>query len=556
MTRVAVLQFATTLDVAENLETCCRMIDQAAEVNPDVMVLPEFCNALSWYESQQQAFELAVSLDGEFVKTLASKAAQHKTYLVVNVTVRRHPLMVEQISVTSLLFDRRGRLVHQADKQTLMGHENFFFQRAKQRAGVYSSDTGRLGIFACRDGVTFETARGLAIDGAQLFCDSLNSFALDEARLHVPSRAVENGVFMAAANKVGPLIPEDQLAQVAEQTGIPERFLMGAGQSQIVSPSGEVLAMAPYNQEAFVWADVDLSEVAANTRPDGSKLLQLRRPELYTELSVNPAQQEYQSSARPVIAAMLAPVGYPQQRMQTVLENIVDEAFDVMVLAEGCFDDANYSLTDLVGTLKQALADSAKYVCFSFKQASGIRAILVGSEGVVASQGLLHPSQRYGDAELAGDIGVHQLPFGKVALFCGDDGHIPESVKVAALKGAQLILYPFSLQQAWENQLALPSRSAENRVAIVASSYHKVRMGGLICSLETDFTLLTPWSDRQFDGHINQPPMVLQGADGEITQCKIPLQAANNKLMSADTDLLADRPFHLCERLIAQRVSA
>ena len=41
-----------------------------------------------------------------------------------------------------------------------------------------------------------ETPRGLAVRGAQLLINSLNSFAFDEASLHIPVRAPENKVFV------------------------------------------------------------------------------------------------------------------------------------------------------------------------------------------------------------------------------------------------------------------------------------------------------------------------------------------------------------------------
>ncbi len=94
------------------------------------------------------------------------------------------------------------------------------------------------------DGVINETPRMLAVEGAQVLLNSLNSFALDEASLHVPVRAVENRVWVVAANKVGPLVPERSIAAVAERVGVPVERLHGAGESQIVAPDGTVVAIA------------------------------------------------------------------------------------------------------------------------------------------------------------------------------------------------------------------------------------------------------------------------------------------------------------------------
>lgn len=88
------------------------------------------------------------------------------------------------------------------------------------------------------DGVIFETPRGLALRGAQVLGNSLNSFALDEASLHVPVRAAENRVFVVAANKVGPLVPEGLLEAVAARIKEAPRFLHGAGERPDRRPEG------------------------------------------------------------------------------------------------------------------------------------------------------------------------------------------------------------------------------------------------------------------------------------------------------------------------------
>lgn len=44
--RVAVSQFATSLNVQQNLASCIHMINETAVYKPSLIVLPEFCNTL------------------------------------------------------------------------------------------------------------------------------------------------------------------------------------------------------------------------------------------------------------------------------------------------------------------------------------------------------------------------------------------------------------------------------------------------------------------------------------------------------------------------------
>ena len=74
--RVAAVQFAVTEDVDENLATCLRMTDRAAAEGAQVVVLPEFCNHVSWYDDREHARRMALTLDGPFVAALAAKAAR------------------------------------------------------------------------------------------------------------------------------------------------------------------------------------------------------------------------------------------------------------------------------------------------------------------------------------------------------------------------------------------------------------------------------------------------------------------------------------------------
>ena len=74
--RVAAVQFAVTEDVEENLATCLRMTDRAAAEGAQVVVLPEFCNHVSWYDDREHARRMALTLDGPFVAALAAKAAR------------------------------------------------------------------------------------------------------------------------------------------------------------------------------------------------------------------------------------------------------------------------------------------------------------------------------------------------------------------------------------------------------------------------------------------------------------------------------------------------
>ncbi len=559
MTRVACLQFASGTDVDANLATCLRMIDQAAgECRPDIMVLPEFCNHISWYDDADHARNVSLPLEGEFLQAVAGRAARHGACVVINVSLRR----ATYLTISSLLYGPDGVCLSVADKQTLMGHENVWFRRADRHSEVVTTPLGRLAMFPCRDGVTCETPRGLALRGAQLFCDSLNSFAVDEASLHVPARAPENRVFLAAANKVGPLIPEALLDAVSAETHIPRQFLYGAGESQIVSPRGKVLARGPRQGEAVIWADIDLADSDDKRRPDGTDLFATRRPLLYGAL-VEDTAEDYIGAAADAVDVALLQTGETAQQVLADLPEVVaalPQSCRLAVLPEmpGIVKGPQQSALGLraLEVMQSACCDRpelllATSLVLPLGDATALTAVLVGTQGVVLRQPVIHGASRYAWSALGQGLETADLPWGRVALLPGDDACHPEWVKAAALAGVHALIAPCALQEDWEADYGLRSRAAENRLCVIASSRPLGDRAGLVASLERDFTLMSEWRERVFDGRINDPIVTEQGLAPGITLAEVHPAAACNKLLSARTDLLLDRPRQLSDTLVA-----
>ena len=479
--RVAVAQFAVGANLDENLAACLRNLDRAAKARPHIVVLPEFCNHASWYDDQAHCHEVSVSLDGAFLQSIADKARTLGLYVVINVTLRREGL---QCTGTSLLYGPDGALLASSDKQVPIGHENDFLRKAAQAAPITDTPFGRVGLYACMDGVIMETPRCLALRGAQLLCNSLNSFASDEATLHVPVRAAENKVFVAAANKVGPLIPAEMLAPVSKLTSIPVQFLMGAGESQIVAPDGQVLAKASARQEQVVYADIDLSAADRKRRPDGSDLFGWRRPALYQPLAADPKAQLQSFSGResvpcaliqlsatgPAAAeetaqllstafargaqlAALPPLSFlPAQEVAELDAAAAAANRHIEQLAEQCGEGQFVATTVVIGTPPQLCA------------------VLVGRVGLALRQGQLHPSGRYGWSPVSQRVESLDLGFLRLALLTSDDACVPEACRLAALAGADTLVVPALPLEPWEMQTGLLERSAENRMNLLAAA--------------------------------------------------------------------------------------
>ena len=562
--RIAVAQFAVGTDVQSNLQTCLRMLDQAGQCQPDLIVLPEFCNHLSWYDDRAHCHAVSVELSGPFLQAIADRAQQLKAHVVINCTVRRTGA---SCSGSSLLFGPGGELLASSDKQVLIGHENDFLCKASQAGPVVETPLGRIGLYACMDGVISETPRALALRGAQLLCNSLNSFAADEGALHIPVRAAENKVFVAAANKVGPLIPEALLEPVSEQTGIPAKFLMGAGESQIVAPDGTVLARASTDREEVVYADIDIADAAAGLRPDGSHIFALRRPSLYRALGQDPARQKLHFiGAESVHAALIQLADTGVDAPAEVADNCA-VAFAAgaqlialpplfflpqQVPADSAVEQAREQ-SELMVEFLAALCGPGQYIASTLVlgQPARLCGVLVGAAGLVLEQGQLHRSERFAWSALADRLEVAEVEFGRLAVLTSDDACVPEIFRVAALAAVDTVVVPVQPQERWELALGLLERAAENRLNMLAVTQPGPLGSSFAAALTRDFTVMTPWRERAFDGLLSRPPVQLAGTDAGITHVEIHPRWAENKVVSRGTDLLADRPWQLIEAICA-----
>src|SRR5947208_3016716 len=98
MMRVAAVQLEIGGNVDENLKTCLRMIDEAAKVSPDLIVLPEFCNHWSTVADKKEGYEVALDYEGPFLTAIGKKAAEHRAYIALDVTVRKPKGMIGGIN--------------------------------------------------------------------------------------------------------------------------------------------------------------------------------------------------------------------------------------------------------------------------------------------------------------------------------------------------------------------------------------------------------------------------------------------------------------------------
>eukprot|EP01062_Namystynia_karyoxenos_P007784 TRINITY_DN12740_c0_g1_i1.p1 TRINITY_DN12740_c0_g1~~TRINITY_DN12740_c0_g1_i1.p1 ORF type:complete len:682 (+),score=68.93 TRINITY_DN12740_c0_g1_i1:97-2142(+) len=274
--RFAAAQFHSGCDLAENLATVEKWAEKAKAAGAHILITPENSNRERDFfaggkPSKDLAWERSEPLTGTFVSGCRALAKRLGVYLVVGVDYRgeRKPV----VYIGQLLIGPTGDILHVHKKHVLWDYEYTLFQPADDELEVVSTPIGKLALHVCADQIVPDVPRVLALKGAEVYCNSLNSRGPDEKRVHIPLRAIENGVWHVSSNTVGNPSNEGLLWP-------------WTGGSQVVAPDGTVLVEASEEKDDMIWADIcparaSRKDALPHIVPD---LFAWRRPELYQVL--------------------------------------------------------------------------------------------------------------------------------------------------------------------------------------------------------------------------------------------------------------------------------
>lgn len=262
--RVAILQAkGTPGDPAANLAALRAAALAAREEGADLLIAPEMW--LTGYEIGAEATAaLAEPADGPAATQAAAIAREAGIALLYGYPERAGAAVYN----AALLLDAEGRTLANARKAHLYGaEERAAFTPGDQPFALARLGEITLGILICYDVEFPEAVRALTLAGAEIV--AVPTALMDPqdwvARLLVPARAAENGIFLAYANRMGQ-----------------EARLVYCGESCLVAPDGRDLARAGRDQTLLL-AEIRPGDYA-RTRHE-SPYLRDRRPDLYGCLS-------------------------------------------------------------------------------------------------------------------------------------------------------------------------------------------------------------------------------------------------------------------------------
>jgi predicted amidohydrolase len=152
-------------------------------------------------------------------------------------------------------------------KVHLFDREHLFFEPGNLGFPVFPLRFGIVGIMICFDWFYPESARTLALNGADIIAHPSN-LVMPYCPDAMVTRCVENRVFAVTADRVGR----------EARAGFDLSFI---GTSQIVRPDGAIVKRLGHDEQGVAFADIDLSQSRRKTLNAFNDVLMGRRPDQY-----------------------------------------------------------------------------------------------------------------------------------------------------------------------------------------------------------------------------------------------------------------------------------
>jgi predicted amidohydrolase len=250
----------------ENLRKIEELTLRANEQGADLVIFPELC--LTGYVVKDQLYDLAETIPGpttRAVEELARKTGMHIIFGMPELSKKTRATMYN----TAVFIGPKG-IIGKYHKMYLPTHSVFeekrYFRPGYQTA-AFDTPVGNIGLCICYDLFFPEVTRLTRLAGAQLIvCISASpSVRRNYFETLTAARALENTSYLAYVNLVGV-----------------EDGLQFWGGSRLITPTGDIVAKAKYDEEDFVLCEVDFEDL--RSAEAFIPTLKDLRPELFDEL--------------------------------------------------------------------------------------------------------------------------------------------------------------------------------------------------------------------------------------------------------------------------------
>ncbi len=294
LTKVACIQFACVREnesdkeqLNRNLETADRLTREAAGNGAKIILLSElFERKYFCQERRYDYYDYAVSVcDNPAVKHFRQVCKELKVVMPISIFEKDENVFYNTVVMLDADGEIAGiyRKTHIPDDHYYQ--EKFYFTPGNTGFKVFDTAYGRVGVGICWDQWFPETARSLALMGADiiLYPTAIGS----EPILDVDSQghwmrtmqghSAANIIPVAAANRIG-----EEKVEPCDENGGQKSSLVFYGSSFLTDETGDVLVEASRDREEIIYAEYDFDDNRKKRASWG--LFRDRRPECYKQI--------------------------------------------------------------------------------------------------------------------------------------------------------------------------------------------------------------------------------------------------------------------------------
>ncbi len=260
--RVSVLQFEPAyLNPRENIEKLTQLL---RGLKTDLVVLPELCISGYLFRSREDVLATSeVVPTSEAFVALSNLAAEGDFSIVYGFAERDGDIFYNS---AALLNPDGTYYVYR--KTHLYYREKLFFTPGNTGLNVHPAKGGvKIGMMVCFDWYFPESARTLALKGAQILCHPSN-LVLPWCQQAMITRSLENRVFSITSNRIG-------------SEGEGEMKHSFTGMSQILATKGEILTRMEPTEVGIKTVEIDPALALDKNVSEVNEIVADRRPAFY-----------------------------------------------------------------------------------------------------------------------------------------------------------------------------------------------------------------------------------------------------------------------------------
>ena len=282
--KYAGIQMQCTKSVEENIAKADKMVRKEASEGAKIILLPEiFERQYFCHERNYDYYLYARSLEeDEAVNHFKKVAAELEVVLPISFYEKD----VNVFYNTTAVIDADGsvlgiyRKTHIPDDHYYQ--DKFYFTPGDTGFKVWDTRYGKIGIGICWDQWFPETARGMAVQGAEIlfYPTAIGSEPILEVdsmphwRRCMQGHAACNVIPVVAANRIG-----EEYVEPSDENGGQKSSLVFYGSSFVTDSTGEIVMQASRDKEEIVYGESDLDENRDLRVSWG--LFRDRRPQMY-----------------------------------------------------------------------------------------------------------------------------------------------------------------------------------------------------------------------------------------------------------------------------------